>query len=66
VQTDEYGEAVALGRDNREVAELTRCRGRRARTELVNGNSRVGEALGLPMGLLEVLDRLGKPSGQEP
>jgi hypothetical protein len=54
VQADEYGEAVAMGRDNEEVAELMRRHCRHARIELVNGNSPVGEALGLPMGLLEV------------
>lgn len=50
----EYGEAVAMGQDNLEVIELTRRHCRHARVELVNGNSFVGNSLGLPMGIIEV------------
>ena len=43
-----------MGRDNLEVIELTHRHCRHARIELVNGNSPVGGALDLPMGLMEV------------
>lgn len=51
---EDYGEAVVMGQDNREMIELTRRHCRHARIELVNGNSFVGDSLGFPMGLLEV------------
>ncbi len=43
-----------MGRSNIEAIELTRHHCRHARVELVGGNSLVGNALGLPMGLMEV------------
>jgi hypothetical protein len=54
VREDEYDKAVQMGRTNAEAIELTRRHCRHARVELVGGNSFVGNALGLPMGLLEV------------
>lgn len=51
---DEYLEMVALGEDNLHVVELTRRHCGHARIEFVHGNSIVGDALGLPMGRLEV------------
>src|SRR3954449_3740044 len=51
---DDYVDAVAVGHDKLHVIELTRRHCRHARIELVNGNSFVGNSLGLPMGLLEV------------
>ncbi len=50
----EHNRAVAMGRTNAEAVELTRRHCRHARIELVGGNSWVGSALGLPMGLMEV------------
>src|ERR1700691_4999258 len=46
--------AVDMGRANAEAIELTRRHCRHARIEQVGGNSFVGNALGLPMGLMEV------------
>ena len=46
--------AVDMGRANAETIELTRRHCRHARIEQVGGNSFVGNALGLPMGLMEV------------
>ena len=43
-----------MGRANAEAVELTRRHCRHARIEQVGGNSFVGNALGLPMGLMEV------------
>ena|SRR5579864_1549873 len=51
---DDYNRRVAMGRSNAEAVELTRRHCRHARIELVGGNSWVGSALGLPMGLMEV------------
>jgi hypothetical protein len=51
---EDFGDAVAMGQDNLEVIELTRRHCWHARIELANGNSPVGDSLGLPMGLLEV------------
>jgi hypothetical protein len=50
----EYNRAVAMGQTNADAVELTRRHCRHARIELVGGNSWVGSALGLPMGLMEV------------
>ncbi len=50
----EYNRAVEMGQTNTEAVELTRRHCRHARIELVGGNSWVGSALGLPMGLMEV------------
>jgi hypothetical protein len=46
--------AVDMGRANAEAIELTRRHCRHARIEQVGGNSFVGNALGLPIGLMEV------------
>jgi hypothetical protein len=43
-----------MGRANAEAVELTRRHCRHARIEQVGGNSFVGNALGLPLGLMEV------------
>lgn len=51
---DQFDESVSMGRANVEAIELVRRHCRHARVQLVHGNSMVGEALGLPMGLLEV------------
>src|ERR1700676_4135616 len=53
IRQDDYNRRVAMGRSNAEVVELTRRHCRHARIEFVGGNSWVGSALGLPMGLLE-------------
>ena len=54
LRQDEYNRAVAMGRTNAEAVELTRRHCRHARIELVGGNSSGRNALGLPMGLMEV------------
>lgn len=43
-----------MGHENAEVIDLVRDHCRLARVEAVHGNSVVGEALGVPMGLLEL------------
>ncbi len=51
---EELDRAAGIGRTNAEAIELTRRHCRNARIELVNGNSLVGAALNVPLGLMEV------------
>lgn len=54
MRSQEFDEAVDMGRANAEAIELTRRHCRHARIEAVHGNSLVGSMLGLPMGPVEV------------
>ena len=54
VRQDEYDQAIEMGRTNVDAIDLTRRHCWHARIELVGGNSPVGDALRLPMGLMEV------------
>lgn len=54
MRRDEFDKHVALGHANAEAIELVRRHCRHAHIELVDGNSMVGHALGLPMGLMHV------------
>ncbi len=54
VSEDAFAEGVALGRRNNEAREYIRRHCRHARVEQPMGNSPVGRALGLTLGLLEI------------
>src|SRR5579883_2384149 len=54
VSEDAFTEGVALGRRNNEAKEYIRRHCRHARVEQPMGNSPVGHALGLTLGLLEI------------
>jgi len=54
MRRQDFDQAVATGEANLDAAELTRRHCGHARIELAGGNSRVGDMLGLPMGLLQV------------
>jgi hypothetical protein len=67
VRQEEYGEAVTMGQTNVEAIDLMRRHShcRHDRIELVGGNTFVGNALGLPMGLMEVRCEHAPPSGRQ-
>jgi hypothetical protein len=65
VRQEEYDQAVGMGQTNVDAIELMRSHCRHGRIELVGGNSFVGDALGLPMGLMEVRCEHAAPSGRE-
>ena len=54
-----------MGQTNVDAIELMRRHCRHGRVELVGGNSFVGDALGLPMGLMEVRCEHAAPSGRQ-
>ena len=65
VRQEEYDQAVGMGKTNVDAIELMRRHCRHGRIELVSGNSPVGAALGLPMGLTEVRCEHAAPSGRQ-
>jgi hypothetical protein len=65
VRQQEYERSVRMGHENAEVIDLVRDHCRLARVEAVHGNSMVGEALGIPMGLLEVRCEHASPAASQ-
>ena len=65
MRQEEFDHAVETGHANADAVELMRRHCRHARIELVSGNSFVGNALGLPMGLMEVRCEHAPPSGRQ-
>ena len=65
MRQEEYDQAVGMGQTNVDAIELMRRHCRHGRIELVGGNSFVGDALGLPMGLMEVRCEHATPSGRQ-